>query len=82
MASLPLLGPVQQAAKMAAERAELCRGYLPNDGVVNSEVIVDEPISHLCNLLPLHVRLQLAELLWNLLRGFSDDLQAADECSL
>jgi hypothetical protein len=54
MTWLALFDPVQQALKLAAKRGELCRGYLPDDGVIDSEVIMDEPVSHTGNLFPLH----------------------------
>ena len=65
--------------KAVAQRVEFVCGHIPDDGVIHAEVIMDKAVSHAGNLSPFDIRLLVSYLLRNLLGGFPDNLQAADE---
>ena len=54
---------------------------VPDEVVVDTEVIVNEPVAHPRDGAPLNLRVQVAKFRGHLLGGFPDDLEAPDECA-
>ena len=75
----PSLRLFQQFLQAGAEGGEFVAGHVPDDGVVDAEIIVDEPIMHSGEFPPFDLRLLVAYFLRSLLGRFADDLYAPNE---
>ena len=77
-----LCGAFKQALKLVAQVIELGRGNIPNDRVVDPEIIVDEPVPHAGYGPPIHSWISSLRFRGRLLGRFSDNLNAAHEGTL
>jgi len=58
------------------------RGHVPDDGIVDAAVVVNEAIAHSRDFLPLDRTELVAYFFGDSLGGFSNDLKASDEGAL
>ena len=64
---------------MATQGRQPRCGDVPYDGVVDSELVVNQPVSHPGYLPPLHLRRSVPKILGDAFRRLADGLQTADE---
>ena len=67
---------------LISKRRDFVGGDIPHNLIVDPEIIVDQPASHTGHRSPLNSRVTILDFLGNLLRGFTDDLQATHESPL
>ncbi len=79
---LVLFCQIEKGLNLLAERSEFCRGNIPDDCIVDAEVIVNQSVAHSRDLPPFDFRLLGPKVFGNLLRRLADDLKASDESSL
>lgn len=72
----------QDTLDLALQRGDLGVNHIPNQIVVHPEIAVNQSVPHAGHGAPFRPGMRASEALGQLFRGFSDDLEAADERTL